>query len=78
MDKQSKYILIQKLIQTEDDEALEHVRKILESVEIVGYELNGTPITKRNFNEKIKDAQGRVSSGEFITQDDLEKESEQW
>ncbi len=51
---------------------------MLDSVEVIGYELDGTPITKRTYIEKIKAAQQRVASGNFITQEDLEKEMEQW
>jgi len=78
MNLETKYKLIEKLMQTEDEAILQQVHVILESIEIIGYELDGSPITKRNCLDKLKSAQKRVSSGDYITQEDLENEMEKW
>ncbi len=78
MNIEAKYKMIEKLMLTNDENALKQVNDILESVEVIGYELDGTPITKRAYIEKIQSAQLRVASGDYITQEDLEKEMEQW
>jgi len=78
MNLETKYKLIEKLMQTEDEAILQQVHVILESIEIIGYELDGSPITKRNYLDKLKSAQKRVSSGDYITQEDRENEMEKW
>lgn len=78
MNIETKYKLIEQLMHTNDEEILIQVKGMLDSVEVIGYELDGTAITKRTYIEKIKAAQKRVTSGDFITQEDLEKEMEQW
>lgn len=46
--------------------------------DIVGYEVDGTPITKENLIERVRSASKRVKSGDFITQEEIEKEIENW
>jgi hypothetical protein len=46
--------------------------------EITGYKNDGLPITKENHLERVKSASQRVKSGDFITQEELEKEIEFW
>ncbi|MBU0763965.1 MAG: hypothetical protein KJ607_03920 [Bacteroidetes bacterium] len=49
-----------------------------EKSEIVGYKVDGTPITKQALKRRVKDASKRVKSGDFITQEEIEKEVENW
>lgn len=45
---------------------------------IVGYNVDGTPITQENLRNRVKAASKRVKAGQYITQEDLEKEIENW
>ncbi len=45
---------------------------------IVGYNVDGTPITQENLRKRVKAASKRVKAGQYITQEDLEKEIENW
>lgn len=45
---------------------------------IVGYNVDGSPITKENLVERAKAASQRVKSGDFLTQEEVEKETENW
>ncbi len=45
---------------------------------VVGYNVDGTPITKEDFKRRVKEASNRVKAGSYITQEDLEKEIENW
>ncbi|MCF8227119.1 MAG: hypothetical protein K9J30_14675 [Bacteroidales bacterium] len=45
---------------------------------VVGYRTDGTPITPQDLKERVKAASKRVKSGQYITQEELEKEVENW
>lgn len=51
----------------EDEEAL-----------IVGYEVDGTPMTKETLINEAREASAQVKSGNYITQEDLENEMKNW
>ncbi len=46
--------------------------------EIVGYDVDGSPITEKHLVDRVKAASQRVKSGDFISQEDIEKEVENW
>lgn len=45
---------------------------------IIGYETDGTPVTASAFLEQADEAMAAVERGEYITLEELEKESEEW
>lgn len=45
--------------------------------EIVGY-LLGKPITKKQMLKELKEAEAKIEKGEYITIEELEKESKEW
>ncbi len=45
---------------------------------IVGYDASGKPIKKNQFIADIKEAEAQIEKGEYITIEELEKESETW
>lgn len=45
---------------------------------VVGYNNDGTPITADQLRKRVKAASGRVKSGEYIRQEDIEGEVENW
>jgi hypothetical protein len=45
---------------------------------IVGYDIDGTPISEQHLKNRVKAASKRVKSGDFITQEEIEKEIENW
>ncbi len=52
--------------------------KEYEEPEIVGYTLDGSPITRQHLVKRVKAASERVKSGDFLAQEDVEKEVENW
>ncbi len=54
------------------------MRKEYEESDIVGYEVDGTPITQENLVKEAREASAQVKAGNYITQEDLEKEVENW
>jgi hypothetical protein len=75
-----KLILIEELVKTQDINIIKQIKKLLHksTKEIVGYELNGEEITKQQLIAQIEKADTRINNGVFITQQELEKESENW
>jgi hypothetical protein len=45
---------------------------------IIGYDAKGTPIGKTQFIADLKEAEKQIERGDYITLDELEKESETW
>ena len=54
------------------------MRKEYEEPDVVGYEVDGTPITQEDLKKRVKAASERVKAGHYTTQEDLEKEMESW
>ena len=54
------------------------MRKEYEEPDVVGYEVDGTPITQEDLKKRVKAASARVKAGHYTTQEDLEKEVENW
>jgi len=45
---------------------------------IVGYKTDGVPISKDDLKKRVKAASKRVKAGDYITQEEIEKEVENW
>jgi len=79
--KESLHDLIDRI---EDEELLNAYLKIIEkglpvsSDPIVGYTTKGEAITKSKLVQRVRAASERVKSGQYTSQEDLEKESENW
>ena len=54
------------------------MRKEYEEPDVLGYEVDGTPITQEDLKKRVKAASARVKAGHYTTQEDLEKEMESW
>jgi hypothetical protein len=46
--------------------------------DIAGYNIDGSQITKDILLKRVKTASQRVKSGDYITQEEVEKEIENW
>ncbi len=47
-------------------------------LDAVGHKVDGTPITREDVKKRVRAASARVKAGNYITQEDLEKEVESW
>lgn len=45
---------------------------------VAGYNVDGSPITQEDLKSRVKAASKRVKAGKYITQEDVEKEMENW
>jgi hypothetical protein len=79
MDLQNtKLEVMQKIMSVSTPSLLEKINNILDNEMIVAYTVDGKPLTKAMYNERLDLAEKQLQSGEYITQEDLEKEAENW
>ncbi|MEM9337165.1 MAG: hypothetical protein AAGA66_00430 [Bacteroidota bacterium] len=79
MDLQAaKLDVIKKIMSVSKESLIAKVDKLLEEEMIVGYTTNGEPLTKKEYNFRLEKSENQIASGDFITQEDLEKEVENW
>ncbi len=81
MDIQAEKLhLIEELTRIQDIHIIEQIKQLLKQKNnpVVGYEINGDPITRKQLVKRIEEAEKRMDNGEYVTQEDLEKESENW
>ena len=46
--------------------------------EIVGFNVDGSPITQKDLKNRVKAASKQVKAGLYTTQEEVEKETENW
>jgi hypothetical protein len=79
MDLQTAKIqVMQKIINVSEASLLNKISTILDEEMIVGYTTDGIPLTRKQYNERLSLAEEQLKSGEYIAQEDLEKEIENW
>jgi hypothetical protein len=79
MDIQAaKLDLVEKILQIRTETIIEKLNDILDNEIIVGYTVEGKPLTKEAYNKRLEKAEAQIASGNFITQEEFERESENW
>ena len=79
MDIQAiKLDVMQKIMGVSTGSLLEKINNILDNEMVVAYTVEGKPLTKAMYNERLQLAEQQLQSGEYTTQEDLEKEAENW
>jgi len=76
--KTAKINVMQKIMTVSKVSLLDKISNILDEEMIVGYTTDGKPLTKNQYNERFLVAEKQIESGNYITQEDLEKEIENW
>ncbi len=81
MDIASKKLeLLDWLLHLKDENKLKKLiafKSIIDN-EVVAHTISGYPIDKQEYIDMVNEADERISSGKFITIEDLEKEIENW
>lgn len=68
-------------INTADERLLKVVKAVIESYQesdIVAYTIDGMPLTTTNYKQDLEEAKAEIRRGEYISQEDLEIESNNW
>lgn len=70
-----KLNIVQQIIDLSDLKVLEKIRDLLKSESIVGYRVDGTPITKSQFMLEMTQQQEKINNGtaQFYTIDEVRK-----
>jgi len=76
--KAAKLTIVQKILLVEEESILNRIDEILENELIVGYTVEGKPLTKKEYNQRLAVAEKQLRYGETTSQEDLESESESW
>ena len=74
----AKLSLVQKILSLNQENIIKKIDEILDNEMIVGYTVEGNPLTKTEYNKRIAIAEKQLRNGEIISQEDLERESENW
>lgn len=79
MDLQiAKIDVLQKIMNVSKISLLDKINDILDKEMIVGYTTDGKPLTKQSYNARLLLAEEQIASEKVISQEDLEKEVENW
>jgi len=76
--KVAKLTIVQKILLVEEESILNRIDEILENEMIVGYTVEGKPLTKKEYNQRLAVAEKQLRYGETTSQEDLETESVSW
>lgn len=74
----AKLDIVQKILIVKQEAIIEKINKILDKELIVGYTAEGKPLTKNAYNKRLQKAEEQIQSGDYMTQAEIEKESENW
>lgn len=74
----AKLDVVQKILSVKTESIIDKINKILEKEMIVGYTVEGKPLTKKAYNKRLEKAEQEIESGNYVTQEELEKESANW
>jgi len=79
MDIQTAKInVMQKIMNVSKASLLDKINNILDEEMTVGYTTDGKPLTKKQYNERLLVAEKQIESGDYVTQENLEKEIDNW
>ena len=74
----AKLDIVQRILTVKTESIIEKISKILDKEMIVGYTVEGKPLTKEAYNKRLQKAEEQIKSGDCFTQEQIEKESENW
>ena len=76
--KAVKLEVMRKIMNVTTESLLKKIDNLLEQEMIVGYTAKGEPLTKKDYNLRLEKAEQQIASGDYTTQEDFEKEAENW
>jgi len=73
-----KMEVMELLVNVKSQSLVNRIKSILKKEMIVGYTTAGEPLTLKQYNARLAKAEEQIANGEVTSQEDFEKESEQW
>ena len=74
----TKMKVMQQIMNVSKASLLDKISHILDEEMIVGYTTDGNSLTYQQYNERLLVAEQQIECGDYISQDDLEKDVENW
>jgi len=74
----TKLNVVQKILSVQKPSILKKINQILDREMIVAYTVDGKPLTSEDYNARLELAEKQLQNGEFLTQEELEREAENW
>ena len=74
----AKIDVVQKILSVKKESIIDKINTILDEEMIVGYTIGGEPLTRKAYNARLEKAENQIASGDYLTQEEIEKESENW
>ncbi len=74
----AKLTIVQKILAAEQESFLQRINDMLDNEMIAGYAFEGEPLTKNACTTRLAIAEMQLRNRETISQENLEKESEDW
>lgn len=63
---------------TEDDEILKAAYYLFTRKKVLGYEPDGTPITREQMLKEIRESEEAINRGKYYSQEEIERQSKHW
>jgi hypothetical protein len=71
--------LIKLLLEEKQETVLKKVHQLLSNEEeIVAYTGSGKPLSRKEYNKRLAEAEKQIERGEYLTQEELEKQAKTW
>jgi hypothetical protein len=74
----TKLDIVQKLMYVTEESLLNKIETLLDREMIVGYTLDGVPLSKNDYNIRLQNAESQILMGETLSQDELEEKIKSW
>lgn len=74
----AKLDIVQKILSIKTESIIEKINKILEKEMIVGYTVEGKPLTKEAYNKRLEQAEEDILKGRVTSSEELKKEIKNW
>jgi hypothetical protein len=71
-----KLELMQKLLSVSNASLLSRISDLIDKENIVGYSASGEALTLEDYNKRLEVAEKQLESGDYLTQEELEKKLE--
>jgi hypothetical protein len=70
--------IMRKLLSLEKKATMEKINAILDEETTVANTADGKPLTLKDYNKRLNEAEQQIRSGKYLTQEEAEKEADKW
>ena len=72
---------VQEYVESADERLLNVIKAVIESYkenDIVSWTVDGKSLTKKDYDLELKKSVAEIKSGDYISQEELEKQAQNW